>query len=287
MKQKILIVTDSCSSLTKEECEKRGIVCVETTYMLDDVLHSAFDEEDVSVLDFYKKLDEIKTCSTGCVNVNSFEECFEKLANDGYHVLYIGLNAQLSSTYNNSVIAATNVNEKFGKNVVKTVDSRSGSIGIQILIDDAEELIAEGKNLDEIEFILKDYATKVESTFICRDLKFLHKCGRLSSFEASLGKLLKIVPIIHVSPKDSKLHVSDKCLGKNLAYKTLRKKFIDLINNRPCEKVYIGSCGLDEDAESLKQCIIENTHIKNIKVGYIDKTMSCCCGPKTLAIFVR
>ena len=287
MKQKIKIVTDACSSLTKEECEQRGIVCVETTYMLDDVLHTAFDEPEVSLHDFWKKLDEVKSCSTGCVNQNTFEECFEKLVKDGYHVLYIGLSAALSSTHSNSIIAANTINEKYGKNVVRTVDSRTGSIGEQILIDDAEELIAQGKNLDEIEFILKDYASKLESTFICRDLKFLHKCGRLSSFGASIGTLLKIVPIIHVDPVDAKLRVCDKCLGQKLAYKTLRNKFIKLINERPCEKVYIASCGLDEDAETLKNFIIENSHIKNIKVSYIDKTMSCCCGPKTLAIFCR
>ena len=101
------------------------------------------------------------------------------------------------------------------------VNSRTGSIGVQILLDDAEELLAQGKTLDECEFILKDYASKVESFFVCRDLKFLSKCGRLSSFEATLGTLLKIVPIIHVDPKDDKLRVAEKHLGKKLAYKII------------------------------------------------------------------
>ena len=48
---------------------------------------------------------------------------------------------------------------------------------------------------------------------------------------------------------------------------------------------HITSCGLDEDAEALKKYIQENTDIKYIKVGHIDKTLACCCGPKTLAIF--
>ncbi len=287
MKQKIKIVTDSCSSLSKEECVARGIECVETTYILDDVLHSAFDDPDVDELAFYKKLDEMNGCSTGCVNVNTFEECFSKLVADGYHVIYMGLSGALSSTYSNAVMAAQTINDKAGKNVVRTVDSRTGSFGIQVLIDDTEKLIADGKNLDEIEFIIKDNASKLESNFICADLKFLNKCGRLSSFEAGLGRLLKIVPIIHVDPKTAKLVVCEKCMGQKLAYKNLKKKFISLVNSRPCEKVYIASSGLDEDVESLKQAIIENTHIKEIKTGYIDKTMACCCGPKTIAIFAR
>ena len=289
MKEIIKIITDSCSSLTREECEKRDIAYVETSYMLDDENFSAFQNEDESLSDFYSKLDIVKSCSTGCVNVTTFEECFDKIASKGSYGIYTGLSGALSATYSNAVTAAENINKKYGKNLIRTVNSRTGSIGVQILIDDAERLIAEGKNIDELQEILTGYASKLESTFICRDLKFLNKCGRLSTLEADIGKLLKIVPLIHVDPKDDKLRVSDKCLGKKLAYKTLKNKFVKLINERPCEKVYLASCALDEDVEELKKHIASNTQIKeeDIKVCNIDKTMSCCCGPKTIAIFVR
>ena len=287
MKDKIVIMTDSCSSLTKEELAKRNIEYVEMSYVLDDVEHTAFDEEEVSLPEFYEKLDVVKSCSTGCVSESTFEEKFEELASKGYKVLYMGLSGALSATFGYAQVAAERINEKYGKKVIGLVNSRTGSIGVQILLDDAEELLAQGKTLDECEFILKDYASKVESFFVCRDLKFLSKCGRLSSFEATLGTLLKIVPIIHVDPKDDKLRVAEKHLGKKLAYKNLRNKFVSMINERPCEKCYIASCALDADAEELKNFIVENTHIKDVKVGYIDKVMSCCCGPKTIAIFVR
>lgn len=287
MKEKIVLMTDSCSSLSKEELEKRNIEYVEMSYVLDDELHSAFDEETVSLPEFYEKLDAVKTCSTGCVSESMFEEKFEELAKKSVNVLYTGLSGALSATFGYAEVAAEKINAKYGRKVVALVNSRTGSIGVQILLDDAEELIAQGKTLDEIEFILKDYAVRLESSFVCRDLKFLHKCGRLSALEAAIGSILKIVPIIHVDPKDDKLHVDEKCLGKKLAYKALKNKFVKMINERKCERCYVASCALDEDAEALKNYIIENTHIKDVKVTYIDKVMSCCCGPKTLAIFCR
>ena len=289
MKGKIQIITDSCSSLIKEECENRNIAYVETSYMIDDKNYSAFENEQESLSEFYASLDNVKTCSTGCVNENTFEECFEKIASRGEYGIYMGLSGALSSTYSNAVIAAEKINKKYNKELIRTVNSRTGSIGVQILIDDAEVLINEGKSIDEIQEKLTEYSSKLESTFICRDLKFLNKCGRLSTLEASIGRLLKIVPLIHVDPKDDKLRVSDKCLGKKLAYKTLKNKFVKLINERPCEKCYLASCALDEDVEELRKYISVNTHIKeeDIKVCNIDKTMSCCCGPKTIAIFVR
>ena len=57
-KTKIKIITDSTTSLSKEECEKLGIDCLETSYMLDDVNYSAFENEEETLLDFYKRLDE-------------------------------------------------------------------------------------------------------------------------------------------------------------------------------------------------------------------------------------
>ncbi len=287
MKENIVLMTDSCSSLTIEELKNRNIEYVEMSYVLDDEVHSAFDEEDVSLPAFYEKLDTVKSCSTGCVSESMFEEKFEELAKKDVKVLYMGLSGALSATYGYAEVAAEKINAKYGKKVVALVNSRTGSIGVQLLLDDAAELIEQGKTLDEIEFILKDYATRVESAFVCRDLKFLHKCGRLGALEAAIGSILKIVPIIHVDPKDDKLHVADKCLGKKLAYKALKNKFVKMINERKCERCYVASCALDEDAEDLKNYIIENTHIKDVKVTYIDKVMSCCCGPKTLAIFCR
>lgn len=287
MKEKIVIMTDSCSSLTKEELEKRNIQYVEMSYVIDDVEHSAFDEENVSLPEFYEKLDVAKSCSTGCVSESTFEEKFEELAAQGYKVIYTGLSGALSATFGYAQVAAEKINAKYGKKVIGVVNSRTGSIGVQILIDDAETLVAQGKTLDEIEFVLKDNASKLESFFVCRDLKFLHKCGRLSSLEAGIGTLLKIVPIIHVDPKDDKLRPAEKHIGKKLAYKNLRNKFVSMINERSCEKCYIASCALDADAEELKNYIVENTHIKDVKVCHIDKVMSCCCGPKTIAIFCR
>ena len=79
MKEEIVLMTDSCSSLTIEELKNRGMEYLEMSYVLDDELHSAFDEENVSLPEFYEKLDTVKTCSTGCVSESMFEEKFEEV----------------------------------------------------------------------------------------------------------------------------------------------------------------------------------------------------------------
>jgi len=44
MKNKIKIITDTCSSLTKEELDNMGVDYVETNFMIDGTLNNGFDE---------------------------------------------------------------------------------------------------------------------------------------------------------------------------------------------------------------------------------------------------
>jgi DegV family protein with EDD domain len=257
---------------------------VETSYMLDSEYHSAFDSQDVSLPEFYKILDKVKSCSTGCVNVQTFEDIFDKYAKQGIQVLYMGLSSGLSSTFSNAKIASDNINSKYDNKLIYLVDSKTASFGSLLLIETAKDYINEGLEMPQIVEKLEDVVKNMTTAFVARDLNFLHKCGRLSLVEAGLGKLLRIVPIIYAND-EGKLKVGDKCLGTKLAYKTLRNRLIDGIKKKNQTKCYITSCGLDDDAWALKDFILKNTTITDVKVGYIDKTLACCCGPKTLAVF--
>lgn len=284
--ENIKIVTDSTTSLPKEKCDELGIICLETTYTIDGEEHYAFDEPSVSEIEFYEKLEKSKKCSTGCVNINTFEECFEELIKEGFKVVYVGLSASLSSTFSNSQIAMNNINEKYGEKKVAVIDSRSASFGTLILIERINELANDSKTLQEIENIVSNDAKSMSVAFVSPDLSFMFKSGRLNIIEAGLGKLLKIVPIIFVS-ETGKLKAREKCIGLKLALKKLKNDFVKFIQSKNHKKVYLTSCNMPNEVEDIKSYILENTSVKseNIKTGLIDKTLSCCCGPRTVAIF--
>ena len=286
MFDKIKIVTDSTTSLTKKECEERGFICLETTYLVDDVLHSAFDNEEETLPEFYKSLDKAKTISTGCINTEIFEQCFNELASQGYKVFYMGLSAALSSTFSNAQTAANTVNEKYKEKVIYLADSRAGSYGTLLLLDKVQDLLNEGKTLEEVETIISEDAFKMNVAFIAPDLKFMLKSGRITAFTLGVGTLLNLVPTIYVGDK-GQLVARDKCIGKKRAIKILKNKFTDFINKNNCTRCYLSSCDMGNEIEDIKQHIASNTKIKleDIKTGLIDKTMSCNCGPKTVAIF--
>ena len=284
--EQIQIVTDSTTSLSKEECDKLWLICLETSYILDSDLHMAFDEPEVSEIEFYSKLETAKKCSTGCVNTNTFETCFEDIIKTGKKVVYVGLSASLSSTFSNAEIAMNNLNEKYGEKLIAIIDSRCASYGALILIERIQELALEGKSIGEIESILTEEAKTMSVAFVAPDLSFLFKSGRLSAIEAGIGKLLKIVPIIFVG-ESGKLKARDRCIGMKLALKKLKHDFVEYINTKKHKRCYITSCNMPKEVDEIKNYIASNTEIKveDIKTGLIDKTLACCCGPRTIAIF--
>jgi DegV family protein with EDD domain len=214
---------------------------------------------------------------------------FDKVPKDDFEIIYIGLSSALSSTFSNAEIAAKTINEKYGKKLVTCIDSRSGSYGTLILLDKIIELVNENVAVDEIKNIIDEDVKKSFVAFVPTDLSFIYRSGRLTALEAGIGKLFKIVPIVYPTKEDGKLKTGDKCMGMKLALKKLKAKVFNHIKEFNHTRCYISTCNMDKEAEELKKYILENTDIKeeNIKVGYIDKTMSCCCGPKTIAIFVR
>jgi DegV family protein with EDD domain len=215
-----------------------------------------------------------------------FEECFNKFASEGYKVIYIGISGAISSTFSYSKLAAKNINEKYNQKNIYTIDSRTGSYGTYVLIDKIKELIAENKSIDEIEKIIIQDTYKIKTAFISPDLKFLLKSGRISHITLGIGSLLKIVPTIYVG-EDGKFVAKDKAIGKKLAIKKIKTNFINYINENNCTRCYFAHCAMEDEIEDIKQYIAENTKIKleDMKTGLIDKTMSCGCGPKTVAAF--
>ncbi len=283
MKNKIKIITDTCSSLTKEELDNMGVDYVETNFMIDGTLNNGFDEFKDSNEEFYNNLKNIKSVSTGCVNVQSYTDVFSKYVNDGYDIVFIGLSGGLSSSFSNACLSAEELNNQYGKHIY-TANSLTGSFGIAKMINEALSMVKQDCSAEEIYNKLNNNGLKTLSIFIPGSLTFLTKSGRISKLVAGVGSLLHIVPIISTD-ENGKLKMIAKSLGRKKAITTLNNILLTRADLENEETIYIGHTNQLQEAEELKEFILANTKNKKVKIGYIDRTMGCHCGPGTLAVF--
>ncbi len=281
---KVKIIADSCSSLTPSELKMLDVDFVQMSFVVNGEAYNAFDNDFDNSQEFYKMLEKTEKCSTSCVNTQTYLEKFSEYVNNGYDVVYIGLSGGMSSSINNAKLVAAELNKQNGEHVW-VVDSLTGSFGIAMLINKAVELRNNQKSAKQIFEELEKIKYKKLPIFVPGDLQFLMRSGRINRFIASIGSLLKISPILSAD-EQGVLKMVEKCLGYKKAIRSLQNMILSKADLDTAETIYIGHTGKEAEAKEFAEFLKGVTKNKEIKIGYIDYTMGCSCGPNTLAIFV-
>ncbi len=277
--KKITIFVDSCSSLQQGEADKINVKIIPMVFVMENNEYNTADINVLSYDAFYEKLENKITCQTSCINPNIFIKYFSEELKNNNDVIYISLSSGLSSSYNNACLAKNILEDEY-ENKIEIVDSLTGSIGIQILINKACELRNEGLSVKEIKEILDEDKLKIESLFTVGDLDHLKRGGRISSLKALIGKIIKIYPVI-TTDKEGKLVSKINLRGK---IQTINKMIEYAKNNIASNvKLYIAYTNNLKEVEYIKDKII--SFVEEIFIGRIDYVMGSHCGPGSLALF--
>ena len=127
MTEKILITSDSTTDLSPELRERYGIELMRLVVNLNDVDH--VDGVDITPEDIYRNYETNRTLpKTAAPNLEDCSAFFRKYVEQGYSIVHFTISSEMSSTYQNSVIAA----EDFEN--VYVVDSRNLSTGGGLLV---------------------------------------------------------------------------------------------------------------------------------------------------------
>lgn len=203
----VVLFADSPSDLGKTLQERYHVNIIPLHVLLDG--RDYLDSVDLQPDDVYKYYYEHKVLpKTAAINVAEYLAAFRPWIERGYDVLSISIGGALSSSYQNSCIAAE---EQPG---IYTVDSCNLSTGIGLLVIRAAEMIAEGKSASEIQGILQDMTTKSHASFILDTLTFMSAGGRCSAVTAFAATMLNLKPCIRVDNTSGAMSVGKKYRGK-------------------------------------------------------------------------
>ncbi|MBR4495622.1 MAG: DegV family protein [Acholeplasmatales bacterium] len=204
----VKIIVDSTQDLTKEILEKNDIEVVPLTVNFSDG-ESYLDGVTIQTAELYEKVKEKKELpKTAAVTVGTLIDVFKKHIDNGDEIVYTGISAQMSRSYENALLAK----EELGTDKIYVVDSKNLSTGIGLLILKAIKDRDSGLSAKEIAKNMEKNRELVLSQFAIEQMDYLYKGGRCSSVAKIFGSILKIKPIILV--RDGKMHVGAKPLGK-------------------------------------------------------------------------
>ena len=277
MTKPVMITADSTCDLSPELQQRFNIKIIPLTIMLGN--ESFFDGVEFSPQVMYERYRADGTLpKTGAPALQQFTDFFEQFLNEGYEIVHIDISSELSSTFNNARIAASELEG------VYTVDSRMLSSGVGLLAIEAAECRDKGMSAAEIAEHVTALTEKVDTSFVLDTLEFMWKGGRCSGVAALGANLLKLKPAIEM--KDGKLEVYKKYRGNIFSvYKQYLKERVAGKSIRPGHVFITNSGEVDEAVvKELEALIRECTDVKEVHYAIAGCTVSSHCGPKTLGV---
>ncbi|PYY28466.1 DegV family protein [Paenibacillus illinoisensis] len=274
---RIKIFADSTSDLNPNWIKTHDIGIIPLYVVFGD--ESLKDGVEITPEQLYERVSKDgRLPKTAAPSPADFIKAFQPYIEQGDDILYISLSSELSSTYQNALLASS----EFSEGRISVVDSLNLSSGIGLLVMKAVHAAQKGQSLKEITHLVEAVKPNVRTEFVIDTLEYLHKGGRCSGMQNLIGSLLKIRPVIRVT--DGKMSPAYKVRGK-------REKALDqMLQNTLSEKqridtdlIIVVHTMAEEDALELQKSLQDQTG------GRVELTTAGCvicshCGPKTIGI---
>lgn len=278
----IKIITDSACDLKREYIDKNNIGLLSLILNLDEQIIKDDLGKSLSYEEFYNKMRQGATPTTSQINAHDFEEEFTKHIKNGDSIIYISVSSNLSGTFNSANIARNNLIEEYPEARIELVDSLSVSMGQGLLVLKACEMRDNGATIEEIVEWLEENKRKVIHSILIDDLNHLKRGGRISGATATIGGLLNIKPSAYLDD-EGRLVQGEKIKGKKKALKFLANEVKERALETENEILYICHGDCLEEAEALRDIILQEVKFKDVIINYIGNVVGAHAGPGVLA----
>lgn len=252
---------------------------IRSTLLIDNKEYEDFI--DITAEEFYTKIVENPNIplSTSQTATGEIANVYEKLKYEGYtDIITITVSAKLSGTYQGAILAGELVDDIN----VHVIDSKSVSNGETYLVKEAIKMIREGKDVAYIVDKLNEIRDNVTIYVLVDTLKYLVKNGRLSATSGILGTILKIKPLLKVTPDGSLVPFE-----KIRTTKKARLRLLEVIKEdiKGFEvSLFIAYTNNKEEAQSIKDDLLLDNPNLDIEVVPLTPVVGAHAGPGTIGL---
>ena len=281
MAKPVVITADSTCDLSQELKDRYDIRVIPLTILLGE--DSYLDGVDFTAEDIYARYHKDGTLpKTSAPGIQQFTDFFTPILEAGAEIVHLDISSELSSSYNNACIAASELNG------VHVIDSRSLGTGLGLLAIEGCECRDRGMAAAEIANHLNSLIGKVDTSFVLNTLEFMWKGGRCSGVTALGANLLRLKPALEM--RDGKLGVYKKYRGNILSvYRQYVSERLASAEVRP-RHVFVYDSGEipEETMQELAALVRETVPGAEIHRSKAGCTVTSHCGPQTVGLmFIR
>ena len=243
----IKIVTDSTAYLPESSIRELDIHVVPLYVHFGE---QAFREGiELSNDEFYTRLKEAEMLpTTSQPSAGEFHEVFKELVDAGHEVVTLTISSKLSGTWNSAMAAK----EMLPHAPISVIDTRSTSVGLQLMVQAAVDAASAGSSRQEIVDQIEEIKQKMRLWFVVDTLEYLAKGGRIGNAKAFLGTVLKVKPILVL--QDGAIEPLEQVRSKRKAQDRMLELVEEYLgNNGPQAKVAVTHALVPHEAQAISQ----------------------------------
>lgn len=277
---KIKLVFDSMVVYTPAEAKKHNVAI--TPMIINDDGKTYHDNVSITTREFYKKLNKNPNMSTSQPNISETIDLFTKLLKDYDHLIYVPIPEALSGTYATGLMAAKEVDPKR----ITVVDTHTGAGAGRVMIERGNEMIADGKSVDEIVNYFMQASKHSRFYIIPHTLEGLRRGGRISNVAASLFGMVKLKIALYLTPKGS-IDKFEIARTENKILKTISETIKKEIGSEGLliYLIHTGDLSLLDNAKAFFKKEFKKAEFQYMP---LPPTLGVHAGPKTIAFhFVK
>ncbi|MEF9984108.1 MAG: DegV family protein [Oscillospiraceae bacterium] len=278
--EKIKILVDSGSDISKEYCEKYNIDVVPLTVIYKGQTHKDFYE-----LNSVEFCEYLRTCvdipSTSQPSPMEFVEIFNKYKDEYDHIICFTMAPAGSGTYNSALLAKEMFDEEKSNCQIHVIDSKSCSLNETLEAKTASEMATAGCDIFQILARIEEIRFNIAAYYLIDNIQFLIKGGRVSTLKGTIALKLMLKPIVSIRLGAG----SNLCnaVGYNNGIEKLANYFITEAKENTT--LYISHADCADKAMKLVQRLLKTMPNLKYEIFQTNCVMTTQSGPDSIGIF--
>ena len=222
--------------------------------------------------------------TTSSIGEEKYRSYFEPVLAEGKDILYLHFSRALSATFEVMERVIKELLDKYPERKIQTFDLKSATTLSLLMIHEAGAMYKEGKTADEILAWAEKEVDHFAMYMFVDDLKFFKRSGRVSGLAATMGTMLGIRPMIHISDEGKLVNI-DKIKGRAKALEQLVNYVEELGDDLENHRVIVGNSDAGEMVDDLVAMLRERFGDKiHIEISMVNPTLGSHCGPNGIGI---
>lgn len=279
-----VLFCDSDCELWYTRAKELGVKVIEMPYTLDgeERLYDLGEKTDLKA--FFDKMRSGASASTSGLNPQTYIGYLEQWFKAGEDILYVAFSSKMSNTFSYLDTAIAELQAKYPDVKYRRYDTLNISMGAGLMVELAAEFFnAHDGDIDATCDYLDTLVQNVAVLFVVDDMKYLARGGRLKPGVAKIGNVLRLKPVLYVSP-GGEIDVLAKQSGFKKAMSFVVSEFEKKYKPVPGAAIYIVSADCDAYAEELKSRIEPFAQGAEIRIQPVGPIIGAHCGPDTYGI---